>query len=90
MTKVDHFSELPPHLAEMVRAFRAEMIAEREEQEKRLREAFDHFKHEVEIETAHFKREMEIEIAVVQRFVEVFKGARQSGAVSAARSIDLS
>jgi hypothetical protein len=33
---------------------------------------------------------MEIEIAVVQRFVEVFKGARQSGAVSAARSIDLS
>jgi hypothetical protein len=46
----------------MVRAFRAEMIAEREEQKRRLREALDHFKREVEIETA-----------VLRRLVEVFK-----------------
>jgi len=77
-------------LAETVCAFRAEMIAEREEQERRLREALDHFKREVEIETAHFKREMEIEIAAYRRLAEIFKGARQSGAVSAARSMDLS
>jgi hypothetical protein len=83
-------SELPPDLAETVCAFRAEMIAEREEQERRLREALDHFKREVEIETAHFKREMEIEIAAYRRLAEIFKGARQSGAVSAARSMDLS
>jgi hypothetical protein len=59
----DDLSDLPPEMADTVRAFRRELIAEREEQERRLREALD-----------HFKREMEIEIAVYRRLVEIFKG----------------
>jgi hypothetical protein len=62
MKNID-LSELPPEMADTVRAFRRELIAEREEQERRLREALD-----------HFKREMEIEIAVYRRLVEIFKG----------------
>ena len=61
MKNVD-FSELPPALADTVRAFRAELIAEREEQERRLHEAFD-----------RLKREVEIEIAVFRRLTEIFK-----------------
>jgi replication fork clamp-binding protein CrfC len=61
MKNVD-LSELPPALAHTVRAFRAELIAEREEQERRLHEAFD-----------RLKREVEIEIAVFRRLTEIFK-----------------
>jgi hypothetical protein len=70
MKNVD-LSELPPDLAATVRAFRAELIAEREEQERRLREAFDHFKCELD----SFKREVEIEIAVFRRLTELFQAA---------------
>ena len=49
-------SELPPNLRAKVLPFRRELIAEREEQEKKLREALDHFKREVEIETAVRRR----------------------------------
>ena len=49
-------SELPPNLRAKVLPFRRELIAEREEQEKKLREALDRFKREVEIETAVRRR----------------------------------
>jgi hypothetical protein len=56
-------SELPPELADTVRTFRAELVAEREEQTRRLRETFDHIKHEIEIE-----------IAVLHRLIELLRG----------------
>ena len=65
---------MPPDLAEIVRAFRAEMIAEREEQERRLRESLEHYK----IEFDHLRREAEIDIAVAQRLLGIFKDAWQS------------
>ncbi len=70
----DDLSDLPPEMADTVRAFRRELIAEREEQERRLREALD-----------HFKREMEIEIAVYRRLVEIFKGMWPSDDMAARR-----
>ena len=80
MKNVNYLSELPPHLAEIVRAFRAEMVAEREEQERRLREALEHYK----IEFDYLRREAEIDIAVCKRFFEMFKETQQSK-VAAAR-----
>jgi hypothetical protein len=71
MKNVD-LSELPPEMADTVRAFRRELIAEREEQERRLREALD-----------HFRREVEIEIAVCRRLVELFRDTRQSDEMAA-------
>jgi hypothetical protein len=61
MKNVD-ISELPPALADTVRAFRAELIAEREEEVAKLHTAF-----------AGLKREVEIEIAVFRRLTEIFK-----------------
>ena len=63
----DNLSKLPLNLRAKVLAFRRELIAEREEQERMLREALD-----------HFKREVEIENAVLRRLMEVFKHVRQS------------
>ena len=65
-------SELPPSLRAKVLAFRRELIAEREEHEKELREALD-----------HFKREAEIETAVLRRLAEIFEDARQSDGMAA-------
>jgi hypothetical protein len=79
MTKVD---ELPPDLRAMVLSFRAEMIAERKAQERRLRETLDHLKREVEIERAHLKRETEIEVDVLQRLMEIVKGTRPSDSMA--------
>jgi hypothetical protein len=56
MTTRDYLSELPPDLADMVRAFRAEMRGACEQEAARLREALEHFKREMEIETARVKR----------------------------------
>jgi hypothetical protein len=62
-----NLSKRPPEMAGTVRAFRRELVTEREEQERRLREGLDHFRHEVEIE-----------IAVCRRLVELFRDPRQS------------
>jgi hypothetical protein len=83
MTKGDYLSELPPDLADVVRAFRAEMSAAREQEAARLREVLEHFKREMEIETARFKREAEIETAVLRRLTEIFKGAWPSDNMTA-------
>jgi hypothetical protein len=71
MKNID-LSELPPELADTLHAFRRELIAAREEETARLREALD-----------HFKREMEIEIAVYRRLVEIFKGMWPSDDIAA-------
>jgi hypothetical protein len=41
-------NHLPPHLADVVRAFRAEMSVAREQEAARLHEAFDDFKRKME------------------------------------------
>jgi hypothetical protein len=64
-------SKLPPELADTVLAFRAELIKERQEQERRLREALGHFKRELD----ELKRETEIEAATQRRLVEIFSNA---------------
>ena len=48
----DYLSELPLDLRATVLTFRAELIAAREKEAARLH-TFEHFKREVEIETAH-------------------------------------
>jgi hypothetical protein len=77
MRNVNDLSKLPPSLRAKVLAFRAEMIAEREEQERILREALDHFKREVEIETA-----------VLRRLVEFFKDVQRSDGMAAHRAMN--
>jgi hypothetical protein len=52
-----------------------------EQEAARLREALEHFKREMEIETARVKREAEIETAVLRRLIEIFKGAEPSDAI---------
>ena len=42
MKRVNH-SQLQPEMDAAVQAFRAELVAEREEQERRLRDALDYF-----------------------------------------------
>jgi uncharacterized protein YeaO (DUF488 family) len=83
MTKGHYRSELPPDLADVVRAFRAEMRAAREQEAARLREALEHFKREMEIETALFKREAQIEAAVLRRLTEILKAAWPSDNMAA-------
>ena len=47
MKRVNH-SQLQPEMDAAVQAFRAELVAEREEQERRLRDALDYFKCELD------------------------------------------
>ena len=79
---VDYLSELPPHLAEIVLAFRAGMTAEREEQERRLRKSLEYFKREVD----GLKREAEVEIAAAQRLLAIFKEDVRQSSDEAARA----
>ena len=83
MTTRDYLSELPPDLADMVRAFRAEMRGACEQEAARLREVLEHFKREMEIETARFKHEAEIETVVLRRLTEIFKSAAPSDGLTA-------
>ena len=55
-------TNLPPELADAVQVFRAELIAAREEQTRRLRATFDQLKHDAEID-----------IEVLRRLTEMFK-----------------
>jgi hypothetical protein len=60
-------SKLSPEEAAVVQIFRAELVREREEQTRQLRETFD-----------HLKREIEVEIRTLQRLTELFVGRRQA------------
>ena len=69
MKRVNH-SQLQPEMDAAVQAFRAELVAEREEQERRLRDALDYFKCELD----RLKREGEIEVMAHRRLLEILNG----------------
>ena len=68
--KVDP-SQLQPEIDAAVQAFRAELVREREEQERRLHVALGHFKNELD----RLRREIEIEAATQRRLVAIFSAA---------------
>ena len=68
--KVDP-SQLQPEIDAAVQAFRAELVREREEQERRLHVALEHFKNELD----RLRRETEIEAATQRRLIEIFSAA---------------
>jgi hypothetical protein len=78
---VDYLSELPPDLRAKLLAFRAEMIAGREEQERKLRETHEHCKREI----GRLKREVEVEIEVLHRLLGIFNNVQRADVDPAAR-----
>ena len=78
---MNYLSELPPDPRAKVLAFCAEMIADRDEQERKLRETHEHCKREI----GRLKREVEVEIGVLHPLLAVFNNVQGANADPAAR-----